>query len=71
MYKINEYTDAQARTREQVASEQTCIIFLMLQKLRMATCYVKLRFNDGKIQVPFLIAKSRLAPIKLKKDSSL
>ena len=27
--------------------------------------YVKLRYDDGKIQVSLLIAKSRLAPIKL------
>ena len=30
-----------------------------------AVCYVKLRYDDGKIQVSLLIAKSRLAPIKL------
>ena len=30
-----------------------------------AVCYVKLSYDDGKIQVSLLIAKSRLAPIKL------
>ena len=30
-----------------------------------AVCYVKLLYDDGKIQVSLLIAKSRLAPIKL------